>query len=219
MRSLPILTAMAVLLAAPPVFARERQHVCFGQATGALGERVDVNIYLTPGGHRVATTASWDPPMPDIPERTRAAQPDLAVSFLLAEPTATGIGPIGDGLLMVAAFSPPGKRGPAPARQLEGLTAEISFDAGPAVRIALSQRPGIENLPMTASRSAVMPTIPMGAQIVTIRLVDHKRRPVMTARYDISGNGDRTALFNTAWLAAESAAMHPESCELTTEGA
>lgn len=218
MRGLAVLTGAALLSLAAPALAQERQYVCDGQATGARGERVSTSIFVSAKGEQVTATAAWDPPLVEAAASARLNAPDLMLTFVFAQPSAREMGPAGDGLIMVMAFTPPGNRSAAsPQRQLAGLRVEVTIDGGLPRTVPLATNPAIEDLPMTAFRSADLPTLPPGARVVSLRLIDNKNRQVALARFDLSELASRDSLFATAWQAAEGAAQNPASCELTAE--
>ena len=72
-------------------------------------------------------------------------------------------------------------------------------------------------LPMTAWREARVAALPATTQTVTVRLLRNGKQPVATARYDLTGTAARDRLFATAWQAAETAALAPDTCERTLE--
>lgn len=217
MRGAILAGAMAVLLTAPAQ-AGEPQFACFGQASGANGEAVDVTIYLTLKGERVGSYASWDPPRIDQPMLAKADVPTLSFSMLYHNPGPDGLGKAGDPLIWASAFAPPDKRGRSnPERQFSGLSLELTLDNAPPQMLPLTINELMAPLPMTAWREAESPALPPATQTVTIRLIKNGKQPVVTARYNLTGTAARDRLFATAWQAAETAALAPDTCERTLE--
>ena len=213
-----ILAGVAAAALATPALATEQQFVCHGQASGARGERVDASIHLTPKGARLASYSSWDPPRSEGPVTATTEAPDLSFTISYNSAGANGIGPAGNGLIMVMAFAPPGKRGSAsPDRLLAGLAVEATVDAGAPRALPLVTNAMIEDLPMTALRQADLPELPASARLVTLRLTDRKHQQIALVRYDLSDSASRDRLFATAWQAAEEAARNPDRCEATAE--
>jgi hypothetical protein len=218
MRGLFLAGVVAAALSAP-AFAGERQYVCQGQASSAHGEKVDVSIHLTPKGERVESYASWDPPRTVGPGSVMAVAPELSYTIMYNDAGTRGIGLAGDGLIMVMAFVPHGKRSSGNAdHMMTGLAVEASIDDTAPVTLSLAANPLIADLPMTAFRGADLPALPGSARQVTLRLVDRKLKQVVLVRYDVSDSTSRDRLFATAWQAAEVATKHPVGCELTAEG-
>ncbi len=209
-----ILAGALALLSAAPAQAGETQQVCTGQASGANGEAVSVMIYLTAKGERVGSFASWDPPRMDQPRPPAAEVPDLYFTMMYHQADASGLGPAGDPL--IGAFAPPGKRGRSnPERQFAGLSVELTVDSAAPQMLPLTTNELLALLPMTAMREAKASALPVAVQTVTLRLVRNGKRPVSTARYDLSGTINRDRLFATAWQAAETATLAPDTCEKT----
>lgn len=209
-----ILAGALALLSAAPAQAGETQQVCTGQASGAKGEAVSVMIYLTAKGERVGSFASWDPPRMDQPRPPAAEVPDLYFTMMYHQADASGLGPAGDPL--IGAFAPPGKRGRSnPERQFAGLSVELTVDSAAPQMLPLTTNELLALLPMTAMREAKASALPVAVQTVTLRLVRNGKRPVSTARYDLSGTINRDRLFATAWQAAETATLAPDTCEKT----
>lgn len=217
MRGAILAGAMAAVLAAPAQ-AGEVQYVCSGQASGANGEAVTVMIYQTPRGERVGQFASWDPPRIDQPMPARADVPDLSFAMMYHDAGPDGLGLAGSPLIHASAFAPPGKRGRSnPERQFAGLSLELTLDNAPPQVLPLITNDLVAPLPMTAWREAESPALPSATQTVTIRLIKHGKQPVVTARYNLTGTAARDRLFATAWQAAETAALAPDTCERTLE--
>lgn len=209
-----ILAGALAVLSAAPAQAGETQRVCTGQASGAKGEAVSVMIYLTAKGERVGSFASWDPPRMDQPRPPAAEVPDLYFTMMYHQADASGLGPAGDPL--IGAFAPPGKRGRSnPERQFAGLSVELTVDSAAPQMLPLTTNELLALLPMTAMREAKASALPVAVQTVTLRLVRNGKRPVSTARYDLSGTINRDRLFATAWQAAETATLAPDTCEKT----
>lgn len=211
-----ILAGALAVLSAAPAQAGETQRVCTGQASGAKGEAVSVMIYLTAKGERVGSFASWDPPRMDQPRPPAAEVPDLYFTMMYHQADASGLGPAGDPLISANAFAPPGKRGRSnPERQFAGLSVELTVDSAAPQMLPLTVNALLAPLPMTATREAKASALPATAQTVTLQLVRSGKRPVSIARYDLSGTINRDRLFATAWQAAETATLAPDTCEKT----
>ncbi len=217
MRGAILAGAMAAVLTAPAQ-AGEPQLACFGQASGANGEAVDVTLYLTPKGERIGSHATWDPPRIDQPMLAKADVPALSFSMMYHNPGPDGLGKAGDPLIWASAFAPPDKRGRSnPERQFAGLGLELTLDNAPPQMLPLTINELLAPLPMTAWREARVAALPATTQTVTIRLLRNGKQPVATARYDLTGFAARDRLFATAWQAAETAALTPDTCERTLE--
>ncbi len=211
-----ILAGTLAALSAAPAQAGETQRVCTGQASGANGEAVNAMIYLTAKGERVGSFASWDPPRMDQTRPPAAEVPDLYFTMMYHQADSSGLGPAGDPLIVATAFTPPGKRGRSnPERQFAGLSVELTVDSAAPQVLPLTVDELMPALPMTATRDAKVPALPVAVQTVTLRLVRNGKQPVLTARYDLSGTVNRDRLFATAWQAAETATLAPDTCERT----
>lgn len=217
MHRLILAGALAAVLAAPAQ-ASEPQLVCLGHAAGAGSEVVRVWIHLTPKGERVASYASWDPPRIDQPMPARADVPDLAFAMMYHDAGPYGLGQAGSPSIYASAFVPPDKRGRSdPERQFAGLSLDLTVDDAPPQVLPLTSNPLLTDLPMLASREATPPQLPANTRTVSIRLLRNGKQPVATARFDLSDPASRDRLFATAWQAAETAALTPDTCERTLE--
>lgn len=217
MRGAILAGALAALLAAPAQ-ASEPQLVCLGHAAGAGSEVVRVWIHLTPKGERVASYASWEPPRTTPLPPGNTAVPDLSFTVMYDQAGASGLGPMGASQIWARAFAPPDKRGRSdPERQFTGLSLDLTVDDTPPQVLPLTSNPLLTDLPMLASREATPPQLPANTRTVSIRLLRNGKQPVATARFDVSNPASRDRLFATAWQAAETATLTPDSCERTQE--
>lgn len=215
-----ILAGVLAALPAAPAQAGERQSVCLGHAAEANQEVVRVWIHLSPKGERVGSYASWEPPRISPLDAGNFAVPDLSLTIMYDQAGPAGLGPMGASHIWARAFAPPDKRGRSdPERQFAGLSLDLAIDDAPPLVLPLTGNPLLSDLPMLASREAKPPPLPANARTITIRLFRNGKQSVATARYDLTGTAARDRLFATAWQAAESATLSPDTCERTMEQA
>lgn len=125
---------------------------------------------------------------------------------------------MGASQIWARAFAPPDKRGRSdPERQFTGLSLDLTVDDAPPQVLPLTSNPLLTDLPMLASREATPPQLPASTRTVSIRLLRNGKQPVATARFDLSNPASRDRLFATAWQAAETATLTPDTCERTLE--
>lgn len=219
------LAMAAALVCAAPALAEAPtvQVVCVADAAGERGERVTVFIHVEPDRRRVASYASWFPPLLSESGAGGLGQPDISLLIGYDTVTQSGLGkPNEFAQILVQALSPLRERIPSAKLQarLAVLTGEARFDGGATVKFGLGlPGPAHSDLPGTAVRTAELALPSAFPNEVELQLLDKQHKPVNTIRYATGHSASRDALFTKAWTEADAKAADLSTCEPTGGGA
>ena len=192
-------------------------YVCTGEARGDRGEAVAVLHYAFQAKHRTEQYAVWEPPQTFSEGKGGFDQPDLLLTVRFNAPTGGSIGPVLLGTLTVSLVSPPRQRA-APgklAARLGAYTVQYRLGEGPFTPLKLIGDQPFELLP---GRAEINGEIALSSPLpneIEFQVLDTKRKPVATMRYQLSPSQSRDALFAQAWSEALKASANPKACEPT----
>lgn len=213
-----------IVLGALPAFAQTpaSQMVCVGQAEGPRSEAITVFIHVDPDGRRVASYASWLPPVLASSGSGGLDQPDTQLLIGYNEVGKANLGRRNEAAqVLVFAFSPPRSRiaGATLQKRLASLSGEARFDGGALVRFGFNQPgPAHQDLPGHAMRTAELALPAALPAELELRIAAKGGKPGVTVRYATGAITSRDALFAQAWSQADKAAATPASCEPTMSG-
>ncbi|MFM5924746.1 MAG: hypothetical protein ACKOPG_11245 [Novosphingobium sp.] len=214
------LLLLAAALGIQPAAAQPSpQFVCSGRAEGGRGEAVGVLIHIEPDGSRVASYATWDPPLASTTLKGGFEQPELSLYVPYDAAAKGSLGAPGAIVVSLSVFSDFRKPSPASRLQarLDQLTATASLDAGPARPVTLAALPLVPDMPGTAARTGTIAAADRLPGRIDLALRDRKGRSAGTMQYDLSGTASRDALFARAWIQAETASADFGKCEQTAD--
>jgi hypothetical protein len=221
MRSLAVAAALAC---AAPALAEgpAMQMACVATAAGPHGEAVTVFIHVQPDGSRAASYASWAPPLLAATGSGGLDQPDTTLMIGYDAVSKDSLGqPNLSAQVMVMLFSPLRQRIPSAKLQagLANLSGEARFDGNATLPFGFNQPgPAHRDLPGTAYRTAQLALPGSLPGEIELRLIEKRRKPVVTLRFATGGAASRDALFSKAWAEADAKAATPSKCDPTGGG-